>query len=95
MKMKAMTAAVSMLALVACSSSPKAEKESAAVVSASAPVNKYCVLMPDHEVDAKNPVTVDYKGQKVGFCCEDCIDGWQQMSDAKKDAMLKKAIAAN
>jgi hypothetical protein len=44
--------------------------------------------MPDHPTDPD--VTVMYKGVKVGFCCEDCIGKWNKLSDAEKDAKLKK-----
>ncbi len=33
----------------------------------------------------------EYKGQKVAFCCNDCLPIWDKLSDAKKDAKLAKA----
>ena len=41
------------------------------------PVNKFCAVNRDHEVDPK--VTYTYNGKVIGFCCEDCIP------DFKKD----------
>jgi YHS domain-containing protein len=35
------------------------------------PVNKFCPVEPENEVDPK--VTVVYKGKIIGFCCADCI----------------------
>ena len=35
------------------------------------PVNKFCAVNTKDEVDPK--VTTIYKGQTIGFCCEDCI----------------------
>ncbi len=50
-------------------------------------VNSKCPGAPDK--DARTDVTVDYKGQKVGFCCEGCIDTWKEMSDEQKDKFLQ------
>jgi len=46
----------------------------------------------------KEPVAADggvaeYKGSKVGFCCPGCKSGWEEMSEADKDAFLAKAKA--
>lgn len=35
------------------------------------PVNKFCPIEPDNEIDPK--ITVTYKGKVVGLCCNDCI----------------------
>lgn len=35
------------------------------------PVNKFCAVMPEHEIDPE--VTFVYKDKKIGFCCADCI----------------------
>ena len=35
-------------------------------------------------------VNVDYKGQKVGFCCAGCIEGWNEMSDEEKAAFINR-----
>ena len=35
------------------------------------PINKYCAVNRDDEIDPK--VTTVYKGKTIGFCCEDCI----------------------
>ena len=52
------------------------------------PVNPNCIMMPDHPSDPD--VSVMYKGVKVGFCCEDCIEKWNNLSDAQKDAKLNQ-----
>lgn len=36
-------------------------------------------------------LTRDYKGLKIGFCCDGCPQEWDRMSDADKDAKLSKA----
>lgn len=69
-------------------------KSSTASASASAPVNKVCPMMPDHPVKEKKPTTVAWKGKTVGFCCGDCVDGWNKLSDAEKDKALAGAMAA-
>ncbi len=32
-----------------------------------------------------------YKGQKVAFCCAECLPEWDKLSDEKKDAALEKS----
>ncbi len=91
MKTILIASALTLLAIAGCASS---NKPAAATTTSTKPVNKYCIIMDEHPVRADAQTTVMYKGQAVGFCCEDCIDGWQKMSDAQKDAALKKAIAA-
>jgi YHS domain-containing protein len=40
------------------------------------PVNKFCAVDRDNEVDPK--VTTVYKGKVIGFCCRDCIKDFQK-----------------
>lgn len=35
------------------------------------PINKYCAVNRDEEVDPT--VTYLYQGKVIGFCCDDCI----------------------
>ena len=35
--------------------------------------------------------TAEFKGTKVGFCCDNCIPKWDKLSDADKQAKLDKA----
>lgn len=91
MKAAITASALALIALAGCASS---SKPAAAAADPARPVNKYCVIMDEHPSRGDASTTVMYKGQAVGFCCEDCIDAWQKMSDAQKDATLKKAIAA-
>ncbi len=35
------------------------------------PVNKFCPVMLEDEIDPD--VTVDYKGQTIAFCCSSCV----------------------
>lgn len=95
--MRSMTigaAALLALSLFGCSSNKSGE--SAAYCESVKPgtvtsVNHYCALMPDHPV---NPaVTTQWNGQTVGFCCEDCISGWAELSDTQKSSALKLAVA--
>jgi len=53
-------------------------------------MNDSCPMMPSHA--AKESVTVSYKGQTIGFCCEMCVGSWNDLSDAEKAekvAMMK------
>ena len=54
-------------------------------------INDSCPMMADHP--AKDTVTVSYEGSTIGFCCEGCVAGWNDLSDAEKAekvAMMKK-----
>ena len=58
-------------------------------------VNAKCPVMPAHAVAGKmaSPeCVVEYKGKKVGFCCDDCVPQWEAMSEAEKAAALAKAM---
>lgn len=47
-----------------------------ATQAAATPINKFCPLNPENEVDPK--VTVVYEGKTIGFCCSDCIADFQK-----------------
>ena len=40
----------------------------------------------DEPVDPKFAVT--YKGFKIGFCCEDCLPDWKEVTAKEKDEAL-------
>lgn len=44
--------------------------------AAQKPINKYCAVNRDEEVDPT--VTTVYQGKVIGFCCEDCIPKFKQ-----------------
>ncbi|NOY05752.1 MAG: YHS domain-containing protein [Chlorobi bacterium] len=52
------------------------------------PVNKYCMVVSEHEVDPK--VTLDYKGTVYGFCCEDCIPKFKKDPEKYISAFKKR-----
>ncbi|MAY74488.1 MAG: hypothetical protein CMJ31_07265 [Phycisphaerae bacterium] len=54
------------------------------------PVNEVCPI-GGHDV-VPSVGTVSYMGKEVGFCCEGCLDGWQAMTPAEKDAALAAAM---
>lgn len=55
-------------------------------------VNEYCAVMNEDPVDPAVPYA-EWKGQKVGFCCQGCLPKWAKMTDAEKDAAVSRAIA--
>jgi hypothetical protein len=59
--------------------------------SSGVPVNRMCPVMLEHDVPGSGAETVTWKGKTVGFCCADCIDAWNKMSDAEKDTALAAA----
>ncbi len=48
-------------------------------VAAGPTVNKNCPMETDKPVD--KTVFIVYKGQKIGFCCEDCIKDFKENPD--------------
>jgi hypothetical protein len=58
-----------------------------AVVNTTCPITGGA-LSPDGVVER---LTRDYKGQKIGFCCDGCPETWDKLTDAEKDAELAKA----
>lgn len=56
-------------------------------------VNAMCVVMNDDPVDPEAK-TAEFRGQRVGFCCNACVPKWEKMSDDEKAGALSKAIAA-
>jgi hypothetical protein len=51
-------------------------------------VNSVCVISGE-ALDAGCP-TVDYMGNKVGFCCDKCVAKWNKMDDAAHKAAMAK-----
>lgn len=88
----ALTAA---LVLGACASEKSAEAECKpaqdGAVHAVA-VNGQCPVMPQDDASASTTL-VDYKGQKVAFCCPGCVPKWNKMTEAQKDQALANVIA--
>jgi len=52
-------------------------------------VNDTCPI--GGEAVEANGGSADYKGSTVGFCCPGCKGGWEDMSEADKDAFIAKA----
>ncbi len=57
-------------------------------------VNAMCPAMPEHPVKKKldESVVRMYKGKVVGFCCSDCPEQWDAMSEADRDKALAAAM---
>jgi len=66
--------------LVGCAAhnSPQSS-DSAQLTSGGKPVNTYCAINTSDKVDST--VTTVYKGQVIGFCCQDCIDEFKKDPD--------------
>ena len=56
------------------------------VVESGMLVNKKCPMTGEDL--APNPVTADYQGKKVGFCCAGCVTKWSKLSAAEMAAKL-------
>ena len=82
------TAAMALSAgLTACSTTDDyaSDEGSAAQVSM---VNTTCPFTGE-DIDAT--MTVAYKGETVGFCCGNCMDKWDELSDEEKAEKLASA----
>lgn len=85
------TVMVAMLTPVGCASRKEAECQQVKPGTVTT-VNVYCAVMHDDPVDP-SVKPASWKGQSVGFCCEDCIERWEKKSPAEKDASLQAAVA--
>jgi hypothetical protein len=57
-------------------------------------VNSKCPIMGSAlDKNVPEDLTRTFKGQKVGFCCDDCPPQWDKLFDAEKDAKLQGALA--
>ena len=66
---------VTCLALLGCATLKAADSKKTPPEPAK-PINAYCAVERDHEVDPK--VTTTYQDKVVGFCCEDCIPKFEK-----------------
>ncbi len=68
-----------------------AKKPGAIVVA-----NKVCPIMVEHPVrkNLEMGLTREYKGKLVGFCCSDCPEAWDALSDEEKEQALADAAKA-
>ncbi len=59
-------------------------------------VNDRCPIAGSHSVgkDRVQDVALvrDFRGKKVGFCCENCLPVWDKLSDERKQAALDAAM---
>ncbi|MCE2967464.1 MAG: hypothetical protein ACK55O_04495 [Phycisphaerales bacterium] len=57
-----------------------------------AAVNDRCPIMDEHPVSKRTDpdLTRRFKGELVGFCCDDCPGAWDALSDQEKSAALAK-----
>ena len=80
------------LSLAGCASTERSgaqcqERMPGTIVS----VNEYCPVQIADTVDPS--IVVDWKGQKVGLCCNGCKPAWAAMSEQEKDKALAIAVA--
>ena len=56
-------------------------------------VNTMCAVNPNDPVDPA-VASAEWKGQKIGFCCNGCVPKWNKMTDAQKDAAVAAVTKA-
>ncbi|MEO6597651.1 MAG: hypothetical protein ABIP94_23145 [Planctomycetota bacterium] len=62
-----------------------AQPKHAAALTRHAPLLNNVCIVTGEPLDADSP-TVDYKGGKIGFCCDKCLGKWNSMDDGQKKA---------
>lgn len=61
----------------------------------SATVNRYCPVMQKNQLGTYTMTehTAQFDGKTVGFCCDDCPEAWQVMTDEQRRASLEAVQA--
>ena len=67
--------------LAAQKSSDTTKKSPSAETQPTKPVNKICPVERNNPIDP-DCSTVTYKGQVIGFCCEDCVQRFNHNPEA-------------
>jgi YHS domain-containing protein len=73
--MLGLTLALGAVAVWAGGDKDKSEKSDKA--PSTQPVNKFCAVQQENNIDAKGATYV-YKGKTIGFCCPDCVDEFKK-----------------
>ena len=59
-------------------------------------VNAWCPIVSENPVSStkatSRALTRNWRGQRVGFCCEGCPATWDGLSDEQRSAALSRAI---
>jgi hypothetical protein len=79
-----MTVLLAATTIIGCSNAPVETTTAVAKV-----INKNCPVMGG-AVTADGG-TVEWKNQTIGFCCPDCVEQFEALSDEEKTAALAKA----
>ena len=84
---------VSALLFAGCTQQPAANtadnKPTTGQSAVAAVVNSHCPVMGGEVTEDGG--TVEWNGRTVGFCCPDCIEEFEALSDEEKEAALAKA----
>ncbi|MFZ4574014.1 MAG: hypothetical protein ACOYN0_06430 [Phycisphaerales bacterium] len=73
------------------SAPPKSPTQTATNTLWPGPSNARCPIMPDLDIDGQTSVV--WRSKRVGFCCAECIEKWDRLGDAEKDAALAEAMS--
>lgn len=92
------TLALTSLLATGCKSSDSAATEDAAKCTAVkegtvTTANTMCAVNPNDPVDPA-VASAEWKGKKIGFCCNGCVPKWNKMTPAQKDAAVAKVTPA-
>lgn len=55
-------------------------------------VNRVCPVMLEDGVRKDGPRR-EWRGQRIGFCCEDCLGTWDKWTASERDNAVAKAMA--
>jgi hypothetical protein len=60
-------------------------------------VNAWCPIVSENPVSStkskSKSLTRNWRGQRVGFCCEACPATWDGLTDEQRSAALSRAIS--
>lgn len=55
--------------------------------------NELCPIMG--EAISTDGGTAEFNGKTIGFCCPECVEKWESLSDADKEAKLAESMKAD
>ena len=89
----AVAALTAVLFVAGCSSEEQAETPTTPVETVQV-VNSICPMMGSLMDPTNVAVTLtrDFQGQKVGFCCGQCVPAWDKLADDKKAEKLQALL---
>ncbi len=57
-------------------------------------INGFCPIMPKKSMADKVPADLrrTWRGEQVGFCCDECTMAWDALDDAAREERMAKVL---